>query len=233
MSRTTSNLIGYLFSGIGILLVAIFLLQGKSKNSGSELEISPTHIDFGTQLESTVESELEIANHSSRRVEILGVRKSCRCSDVSVPRFIEPHQNILAKTTWDLRGMADESIADLVFSYTYGDTEEVSHVRCRFTANVVPDFRMSRESIDFYLGSEASVVELSLLPDAMKNASISKVTTRHPILSAETRGNDIIVTCQCVDKTTNIDASAEVTIATNSKNVPLVTIPVFFHRIER
>lgn len=130
--------------------------------------------DFGEVNQSLVCGSLEVGNYSAEPVKIVAVGKSCRCTEVDLPRDkIQPGQKATIQCKWDTSGMRGSAKGDFTLFYSIGSKTDMYQCTVQFHANVIPLFDVVPDTLEF-IEDKAETKTVQLIPRDRTNTIFIK-----------------------------------------------------------
>ena len=211
---------------IGLSLTSLFLGSRKGHQSSRLLVFKKSALDFGEKTEAKYKKSFEVTNESPHDIEIINVRRSCRCSNLRFPSgIIAAGATVSLDLTWDLRGQSGEAQTDLLINYKTLDKENRTYsTLILMQAKVTPDFDLAREVV-FERGEKHK--QLQLKPNMLPDAKLLSASCAHPAVTAKVSAPNL-VDLHLDSGVTITDRIVELEVKTNSANSPALTIPIRF-----
>ena len=208
-----------------LLLSALFVyLGGRSDEPRALLIPAQPFTDFGECKEGDHQKKIELKNVSEERLQIINVRKSCRCNHVKVSsKIVEPKESVFLEVEWDLRGQPHNARADLLINYkTVPSHDQTLSTLLTLKAEVDPDFFFPRE-----IGFKPAELkkEITLVLNVDNNAQITEVTCAHPAFTVGLK-SPTQIQIEINPQMEISDRRIQLNVTTNNANSPTLVVPI-------
>ena len=149
------------------------------------LVASPNPVELGRMKEGRIDVKVRLVNTTAQPLKLHSVERSCRCTDVSIPKkVLPPEESIECTCVWNTDGMRGPALTTFSVFFSEGDTVGIKNCEVLLRADVAPRIPTSVNEIRFLDEGESTIaVEFSSLAnqgltlyDAVVDANFFDVT---------------------------------------------------------
>jgi len=162
--------------------------------------LSPSSIDFGdVRQNDDLVRTVRVVNQHEHPIVVTRVETSCGCTSAldAEGKRLESQEGYDVPVSVKTGSHDGLRTASLTLHYSAagparGSSAETNSVSCRIRANIIPDFRVEPESIDFGVHDQSDLVSktIRLVPVRVRNIQIKSLISTNQAFIAERSGED-------------------------------------------
>ena len=218
----------FLSIAITAILIAIACAYYAREQKCGLISEKPQH-DFGKVRQGqSLKTQIDFANYNSAPIEVIGVRKSCSCAELSISKTtIDPGDRVTLSVTWNVGTARGLIKTELAIFYTSIGQNEPQLATLYLVADVLPDFDYEPKKLVFSSRSESTqfvCVTPSQLPEVVL---LDAYCTQRSFRARITVDRSHVEVCFDPSLWPNDRDRAELVRHTTSTNEPKVRIDLF------
>ncbi|MDR1383592.1 MAG: DUF1573 domain-containing protein [Planctomycetaceae bacterium] len=192
--KKTIFLVFALVFGISSIGLLLFSLRGSSPSRFVGLEPITPILDFGDVEQAHISGSLDVVNRSQKRVKIVAIGKSCRCTEVvALKKVVSPGEKATITCQWNTEGMRGQAKSDFTVFYSIDSDSEPGMYSCtiQVQGNVIPQYDIIPDRLEFIEG-KAETKTIRLVPRKKDQIIVKLVNCNSPAFFVEKNSDQTI-----------------------------------------